>query len=244
MNPDGTGLSLVTGAWNSATPTWSPDRRKLAFVHLNGPTIYLANRTGAHVTLFNSGENPSWSPDGTQIAYDYQLGGNRDVMTGSADGPGVLRLTNDPADDEDPTWSPDGTKIAFVSNRTGTREIFVTDANGLVETQVTSCGAQGLSCSSPAWSPVAGDDRILFAAAGAANGIYTIKSNGAGLTPVRLFVGSLATEPVWSPDGTQIAFTRYMPATAADIYRMNADGTGLIQLTTDPRDDVSPAWSR
>jgi Tol biopolymer transport system component len=60
--------------------------------------------------------------------------------------------------------------------------------------------------------------------------------------------GNVAAEPVWSPDGTKITFVLSMPehlgayAGDGDIYVMNADGTGMIKLTTGLR-DAHPAWS-
>ena len=48
--------------------------------------------------------------------------------------------------------------------------------------------------------------------------------------------------PVFSHDGTRIAFVR----TAADeqfLYTINADGSDLRQLTTDPLDIISHSWS-
>ncbi|MEX2158771.1 MAG: DPP IV N-terminal domain-containing protein [Dehalococcoidia bacterium] len=44
-------------------------------------------------------------------------------------------------------------------------------------------------------------------------------------------------DPDWSPDGTKIAFMR-----ASNIWVMNADGTGEVQLTSMGRDS-QPAWS-
>lgn len=41
--------------------------------------------------------------------------------------------------------------------------------------------------------------------------------------------------PVWSPDGSKIAFVRIVPDQPFGIYVMNADGTGLIEIAIDNR---------
>jgi Tol biopolymer transport system component len=63
-----------------------------------------------------------------------------------------------------------------------------------------------------------------------------------------------AYEPVWSPDGTKIAFYGYPRGAVRgganyDVYVMNADGSGVTNLTTSPADVASwfsqldPKWS-
>lgn len=246
MSPDGTDQTAITIGRNAASPAWSPDRRRLLFVEMDGPDgmIFVMNRNGSHIAQVLRGNNPSWSPDGERIALDKAATNSREVMTVTSPFLGYSLVTQNAVTDEDPTWAPDAKRIAYVSSPNGTAEIFFRQLGVAGETQVTTCGAQGLSCSGPVWSPVPGDDRILFAVGGAVTGLFTIKPDGTGLTAVKTFASGLALEPTWSPDATQIAFTLYVPGKAADIYRMNADGTGLVQLTTDPRDDVSPAWSR
>jgi large repetitive protein len=53
---------------------------------------------------------------------------------------------------------------------------------------------------------------------------------------------AFALEPDYSPDGTKIAFRSGRTA-AAEIYTVNADGTGLTQLTSNSVKDYAPAWS-
>ena len=49
-------------------------------------------------------------------------------------------------------------------------------------------------------------------------------------------------EPAWSADGARIAFASGRSG-SADIYVMNADGTGTTQLTSTEDSDTHPTWS-
>jgi Tol biopolymer transport system component/serine/threonine protein kinase len=60
--------------------------------------------------------------------------------------------------------------------------------------------------------------------------------------PVRLTTNRWVDgQPAWGPEG-KIAFTSH-EHTTQDIYVINADGTGLTQLTRVGREDTGPAWS-
>jgi hypothetical protein len=48
--------------------------------------------------------------------------------------------------------------------------------------------------------------------------------------------------PVWSPDGTRIAFESMRDGNS-EIYVMDADGTDQVNLTGNPAHDHAPAWS-
>ena len=56
--------------------------------------------------------------------------GNWGIYRVNADGSGLKRLTDDPADDGLPTWSPDGRAIAFLSNRSGTWGVWAMTPDG------------------------------------------------------------------------------------------------------------------
>ncbi len=59
--------------------------------------------------------------------------------------------------------------------------------------------------------------------------------------PFRLVPGS---DPVWSPDGTRIAFSRTSEDGSTGIWVMNADGSGEHRLTVNRRGlDEQPSWS-
>lgn len=60
------------------------------------------------------------------------------------------------------------------------------------------------------------------------------------------FLPARNTEPTWSPDGTQIAFTSVVDiGSSAEIWVINVDGSNPVSLTTDQpaATKSSPAWS-
>jgi len=173
-------------------------------------------------------------PSPGRIAFQSYRDGNAEIYSMNGDGSGVVRLTNDPATDFEPAWSPDGEKIAFVSFRAGRPQIYTMKGDGL--------GVTALSDSSfyPAWSHdgarIAGSrgTRVCgYRQCVVGNlRIMVMKSDGTGLA-----VFASGNSPTWSPDG-RIAFAN------GDIYVVNGDGSGLIDLTNDLAAlEVYPAWS-
>jgi hypothetical protein len=49
--------------------------------------------------------------------------------------------------------------------------------------------------------------------------------------------------PVWSPDGSRIAFGTNRNTERIDVYVMNADGSNVTQLTSSESEDLWPTWS-
>jgi Tol biopolymer transport system component len=71
--------------------------------------------------------------------------------------------------------------------------------------------------------------------------IATIGIDGSGMQVLATEVA--ASMPAWSPDGTKIVFEGSASGGPSDIYVMNADGSNIRQLTTDPAFDQYPQWS-
>ena len=88
------------------------------------------------------------------------------------------------------------------------------------------------------------DAKIVFCVDG---DIFVMNDDGSRKR--RLTHNTTATEryPRWSPDGTKIAFTRYMDKTkrqtTGELFIMNADGTDPQRLTHNNVLDNTPSWS-
>ena len=104
----------------------------------------------------------------------------------------------------------------------------------------------------PARSP--DGSKVVFYSDRDGNGeIYVMRADGS--RPANLTRhGAWDGDPCWSPDGLRIAFTsdrhgerEWGPPGSGlynrDIFIMNADGTGVKQVTFDPVDAYDPAWS-
>jgi hypothetical protein len=116
---------------------------------------------------------------------------------------------------------------------------------GLRRSFVLGIGVLTLSCccaTAQAAFPGA-NGKIAFADLGPQSfDIHTINPDGTGDTTVTPADAIDDFHPAWSPDGARIAFDR-APGGNGDIYVIDADGTDLTRLTTDPGADANPAWS-
>jgi TolB protein len=163
----------------------------------------------------------------------------------NADGTGVTALSPEGEDDTAPIWSPDGQKIAYVSLRDGNREVYLMDADGKNSVNVTRHPADDWT---PAWSP--DSKRLLFSSIRAGNWEIFVVDLSCLSSPetcpdqtTQLTAnGNGNLGPVWSPDGSRIAYSS-KAAGNWDLYTMNTAGSDMRQVTTDPANDLSPAWS-
>lgn len=253
MNADGSGVTRLTNhPANEGDPAWSPDNSRIVFTsNRDGNSeIYVMNADGSNViNLSNhpaSDVQPAWSPDG-RIAFTSDRDGNYEVYVMNADGSGVINVSNHSALDGTPGWSPDGTRIAFTSGRGNGRGIYTMNADGTGITRVSEDNALHGEAS-PDWSPDGA--RLVFQTSrgqlfGMGYSIGLMNVDGSGLAGVYTNQGENMF-PSWSPDGTRIAFARSRARVREypDIYVINADGSGAVNLTNNPSvTDTQPDWS-
>jgi TolB protein len=172
VNAGGGALTALTscagypaGCFNSY-PAWSPDGRKIAFIHgddadadgnvINEQVWVMAadgsNKTQLTSTDTDHDQTPDWSPDGRKLAFE--AGGH--IFTMRADGSHQTQLTFGDGFDFGTAWSPDGGRIAFVRNLGGGgRPVFVMNADGSDQHQLTQGAPRQFV---PAWQPLGGGD--------------------------------------------------------------------------------------
>ncbi len=246
MNPDGSDqVNLTNSPAMEREPVWSPDGSRIAYTAPGGPgtEISIMDADGSNVINTGNGvtpdRQPAWSPDGTKLAYIIQVY----VATMSADGTNqvALRALADSGhafrQGLDLDWSPDGQAVAFEAE---------CEEGGTVIGKLTPVASSGTitqfsrACpdpqdpdpvlsfdGSPSWSP--DSQRILFSGS---LGLRTIRPDGTN----DQFLAA-ARDGVWSPDGSKIAALAG-PGPGPRIKVMNADGTGVTDIT----DGTDPDW--
>ena len=253
VDADGSGAHdlLRTPLVDEVGATWAPEGSRIAYSTDAGTAseIFVMPIDGTHRRRLTRNKVidccPVWSPDGRTIAF-YSVphlgGAEGDVMTMDADGRNRRILTSRSTWDGQPRWSPDGTRIAYVSSTGSDAEIFVMNTDGSGKVNLTQNPAQD---SNPVWSP--DGTRIVFESRGRGSApphIVTMNADGSSqvdLTPD--FHQHL--RPAWSPDGARIVFQGYGYYGNNDIYVINADGSGLTNLTPENPwgGDGFPTWS-
>ena len=263
-------VAQVTFATEGADfdPCLSPDGTKIVFAstqHRATADIYAKSIEGRVVTQLTNDPaddvNPAVSPDGTRIAFASNRSGNWDVFVMPVTGGRPVQVTSDPGDELHPSWSPDGTQIVYsrLGQTSGRWEMWVTDAASQATSQFIGYGLF------PQWCPVAGTgadgaDRILFQLVRErgqrAFGIWTVDyKDGQASNLSELASSSWAAyiNPTWSPDGKNVVFAavpnpsewhelaRSRPS-AAELWLINVDGTGRVNLTPGSSISLMPAW--
>jgi TolB protein len=135
------------------------------------------------------------------------------------------------------------TRIVFFSARTTVQpQIYVMNADGSEQTRLTP---GSFNNGYPSWSKDGSHiffDRLWQDASSRSwSGIFRMKSNGSEISCLDSMPDVIQSAPRVSPDGAKIAFTQY--GTRTDVWVMNADGSGAVNLTPPPEQGQDPDWS-
>jgi Tol biopolymer transport system component len=267
-SPDGTKLAF-TGCGDACFRGNEPGRAGLWDPPCSDPscslsdffpytTVLTMNADGSGLAPVMTGAaDPAWSPDGTKLAFMRE---DDDIWTVNLDGSGLQEVTHDHAwqfqncsslcmVNHEPAWSLDGQKIAYTRRgvlpdgeggwASTQGDIWVADANGTGHVNLTNSSDEWDRSAS--WSPFG--NKIAFSSdrftptGGREQGLWTMNPDGSDES--RIGSISFVFTPIWSPDGgTKFAFSNL-----EQILTVNANGTGLAQITNSPsRYAGAPDW--
>ena len=229
-------MAVNPGPW-----AWSATGAQLAMTRKSTLTLFdpsTGRETDLGPTVGSDGDTtgPVWSPDGTRIVFGVRGGSLYSVDVRSGNRSLLVRLPGDLDSMDGIEWSPDGAHLAILADlNQGLRRLYVMNANGsglriLVDdfepggwgTWTPDDPATGVS-----WSP--DGTRLLYPAFSGPDErelrIWTVSLDGSASSLVASHTNDECCidggDPVWSSDGSQIAFE-----TDQSRFVIDADGTG------------------
>lgn len=177
--------------------------------------------------------SPAWSPDGKKIAYTSyvkRVGAKfrnadmliHDVASGKRSIISYRQGINSGA-----AFASDNRHIYLTISQGSNPDIYKMTFDGTLVGKITN-GPAGAMNVEPA---ISNDGKLAFSSDRAGRPmIYTANAEGNDVKRIT-FAGVFNSSPAWSPDGKKIAFAGQNDGNF-DIFVMNADGTGMIRLTS------------
>jgi TolB protein len=251
--PDGSDRQqLTTGPRDKTDPAWSADGTRIAYAS-NAPRDPLRGRLvvidadGQNPVVVAAFENdryvsePAWSPDGSQLAFCTRRLQVTRIWVVNADGSELTRISGPGQRDCEPDWSPDGSSIAFVEEITD-------DDNSLSVMAPDGSGRTVLSTGGrthwPSWSPDGTTIAYSHSRASGNTEYDVVVIDVATLAKTALTDTPRRSEwtPVFSPEGSHVAFSRSSLFGAGDIWVIGADGSDPTRITDTDADEFQLSW--
>lgn len=236
----------------------SPDGKRIVFGSGDGLVMWKIELGNASATRVTDAELQAWpggwSPDGSELVFTAIVEETDafEVFAMNADGSDVRQLTDVGGISAARGWSTLEDRILFASDRDGGWDVYTMDRLGSDVVRLTGDDPDSVSSVAdqsrfdeyPRFSP--DEDSVAFIRSDTAGSsdLYVMRADGTELQ--RLVESSdMVGKLLWSPDGTQIAFQRYVRDDESwEMYAVDV-GSGevrqiLHQTAYDP--GVPVAW--
>ena len=240
INPDATDLRQITSSlFDEREPNWHPQKNAYAFSSdsLGARHIFLHDFDSETVTMLTDspGEHasPSWSNDGKYLAYLTEENKEWQLLVKDLNDTSLFTLYTGNIYPGRPTWTPSNEVLYSVAIN-GKETLHIVNIDGtIVKTYnpgYNSCGNAALSPDGAYIIFDAHSDDVLESGDGKWE-IY--KMNVADHSISRLTNNDKDDWGArWSRDGTKIVFLGAgLNNTGYELFVMNADGSGILQLT-------------
>ncbi len=219
------------------------------YLYLDQGGLYLQPPNGAAEELASGVGEAAVAPNGTRVAFTTSSGSLNEIRALDVQLRTEYRLQTEPGPIRRLTWSPNGQHLAYLvlGSDPGSTLLRVRNLDGGGRSLTVAAG----ELDSPFW--LADSSHLLVSATLSTSGGRLQKAfrlSAAGMNQLSagqgLPAGPLPVhDPRPSPDGHQVAFV----ADDGQLWLMNADGTGAVQLTSyDPAEFPyscrEPAWTR
>lgn len=199
--------------------------------------IFVMDWDGANTDQISSHRSiaisPAWSPDGKKIAYTSyvkRVGAkfrNADMILFDLSSGKRSLVSYRQGINSGAAFAPDNRHIYLTISQGTSPDIYKMTLDGNLAGKITN-GPSGALNVEPA---VSNDGKLAFSSDRAGRPmIYTANGDGSNVKRIT-FAGVFNSSPSWSPDGKKIAFSGQSDD-HFDVFVMNADGTGMIRLTS------------
>lgn len=184
--------------------------------------------------------SPSISPDASLVAYTTYRSGYPVVEVMDLRSGWKRTITDTPGSSFGAAFAPDEPKLAVVMSFLGNPEIFVTELNS----NTAGCLSDTVGVpSSPAWHPSA--KQIIYSCdEGRGAELFVVELPEGEEDESRLFrwrTGHrFSTDPEWSPDGKQVAFTSISRGRSSVVVKPFPEGRAKV---IDSGGAQHPSWS-
>ncbi len=246
MVVDGEGTLLkISSAENcySRRPDITRDGTKIAFTSCayQSTKVFICHSDGTGVRNLSRDsaieEFPTWSPDGSYLAFISFREGSRDIFLLQDSTGDEVKLTSGDGSYWIGNWAADNSTLTYYGYRAGGSvqgEVFVYDLWSRTSRQVT--GGDGWKM-----QPRVTPDGLLIAYQRNWK-LHFLSSDGSTDVQVTGVPDSVSDQMGWSSRGDFLVFQAFANG-RWDIYRVNRDGSGVVNLTGDSFEGHTPVLS-